>query len=1176
MLKRFPVLLVSAGLAVLPLDLFAKTEAVINLNVKHSVGGKNTFERSRHIKLHSTVYDNDWNGDEDKLKYMMEDLDVYFGRDNGGTVWNFNQAKQDEERPGYAESADIAARGKDNRERAYGVNKATVHQYDERGDLMVGGQPRQHFLGKTSPCCGNGEGWQANGGDAVGEFLGQYVNEFFRADGLTGVDGHPSPKYLEILNEPLYQVTDAPHELGLEEPIDPIKVFEFHNDAAEGVRKFNTDVKIGGFTVAFPIFEERNFARWEERMKLFIDTSGEYMDVYSTHFYDLEDDNRFKGSRIEATLDMIDHYSMVKLGHTKEHLISEYGGRNRPMEKAPWTPLRDWWFLKTASPMLLQFLDRPDSVETSIPFVPIKALWGTVDDIPYNWRLLRQAKEGAGEEGENWVFTEMVKFYELWSDVNGTRVDSLSTNADILVDSYVDEDKVYVIISNLTELSEKVLLHKFGANEAQIQSVKIKHLYLDGDKPKLEVINADVDVDNFDLAPEATIIVEYTYTADIKIDGLSEEKKYFATEYFKEITQDVVNNFEINEVVTNTFGEAILRIAVGRDLGASLNPSVTFNGQLLTATASISGDEQGGRSRFFGLLEIPVPYDLVKANNKIDISFIDAGGHIASVNMKVFNFDSDIRPDGGAVSGMFISSPVAILSVGETLQLSASVTPFFATDKTFSLQSSKPSVASVDSTGLVAGLSAGEVTITGTSNDGEFTAQTTITVEEPVAASFTFNDRNIYTSTAYKVGGVMSVTTNFEAGTGSEVNNAFGGIEYFLRHIKVVNGNWTVVKDIKEYDASAIGKQRGTSVANIPLTGVTATADLPSDEFYFLFVRFQNSENVVKNINVFPINVEENEVIIEPGLQLDNDSKYQSTTYTTDSTLDVIANFEAGDEQTVTNELGGVRFFLREMDLSFSQSFGDVIVSDASVVGEQTGTANVSIPLAGLTPTVDLPEGHFYFLFAQFKSSDGTTYNIPGVAPINIEQGLVLSSFGLDDVNKYRTTEYEVGSSMDVTVNYEMGTGNTVGTKFNGIRYFLRHIKAGWAGIVKDIVIEDSSVIGNQSGVSNVSIPLTDATPTADLPAGDFYFLYVLVQSSDGTELDIPVANINLVKPASVAGDWDGDGDVDSLDIRGLMTAVLGRQTIDMVFDVNNDGIVNMLDVRGLASLCTRTRCAVN
>lgn len=450
MLKLVPWLLLGAGAIATPTYLSATTEVVVNLNVKHSVNGKDTFERRNHIKLHSTLLENDWNGEEDKLKYMMEDLDVYFGRDNGSSVWNFNQANQDANNPGFADPAHIAQRGMTARENVWGVTKSSVHQYDGRGDLMVGGQPRPHFLGNTSPCCGN-EGWQTDSSEAVGDFLGQFLNEFYRKPGQAVTDGPLAPTHFEVLNEPLYQVTDAPHELGLSSPVPPIEVFDFHNQVAEAIRQHNTDVKIGGFTVAFPIFEERNFDRWEERMKLFIDNSGEYMDFYSTHFYDLEDNNRFKGSRIEATLDMMDNYSLITLGEKKEHVISEYGGRNRPMERQLWSPLRDWSFLKTASPMLIQFLDRPDSISTSIPFIPIKALWGTsAEGVPYTWRLLRQRKEAPGETGDDWVFTEMVKFYELWSDVKGTRVDSFSTNTDILIDSYVSQDKAYVVISNLT------------------------------------------------------------------------------------------------------------------------------------------------------------------------------------------------------------------------------------------------------------------------------------------------------------------------------------------------------------------------------------------------------------------------------------------------------------------------------------------------------------------------------------------------------------------------------------------------------------------------------------------------------------------------------------------------------------------------------------------------------
>ena len=45
------------------------------------------------------------------------------------------------------------------------------------------------------------------------------------------------------------------------------------------------------------------------------------------------------------------------------------------------------------------------------------------------------------------------------------------------------------------------------------------------------------------------------------------------------------------------------------------------------------------------MLEVKVPYDLIQANNTVDITFPDNGGHISSLAMQVFNFSDDIRGD---------------------------------------------------------------------------------------------------------------------------------------------------------------------------------------------------------------------------------------------------------------------------------------------------------------------------------------------------------------------------------------------------------------------------------------------------------------------------------------------------------------------------------------------------
>ncbi len=60
----------------------------------------------------------------------------------------------------------------------------------------------------------------------------------------------------------------------------------------------------------------------------------------------------------------------------------------------------------------------------------------------------------------------------------------------------------------------------------------------------------------------------------------------------------------------------------------------------------------------------------------------------------------------------------------------------------------------------------------------------------------------------------------------------------------------------------------------------------------------------------------------------------------------------------------------------------------------------------------------------------------------------------------------------------------------------------------------------------------------------------------------------------ALIGDWDGDNDVDYLDSRALLNAILRRQPIDDSFDINGDGKINTRDVAALGKLCTRRACA--
>ena len=80
------------------------------------------------------------------------------------------------------------------------------------------------------------------------------------------------------------------------------------------------------------------------------------------------------------------------------------------------------------------------------------------------------------------------------------------------------------------------------------------------------------------------------------------------------------------------------------------------------------------------------------------------------------------------VTGIDITDATASITVHETKQLTATVSPSNATDKSVTWSSSNTSVVTVSNTGLITGKAEGFATITVTTNDGGFTDTCTVTV----------------------------------------------------------------------------------------------------------------------------------------------------------------------------------------------------------------------------------------------------------------------------------------------------------------------------------------------------------------------------------------------------------------------------------------------------------------
>ncbi len=613
----------------------------VNIDLKRSLGGVEEFERDKYITIHADVSEREWDGDNevaDLRDHFLNGYDVYMGRNTGGIQWYMNNlTPEDENRSGYADTISIAQNGT-NIKTNYSSN-ANWHAYENRNAQILCAQLHPFYPdGQETQ-----KGWAFSTADtndepfgtASGEYMAHFIKETYGTGGNTG---QPRPNLIEVVNEPLWHLVDYGDE-------EPEKIFRFHNAVADQIKKHNDNIDVGGFCTAFPDLEKNNFTQWEERWKLFMDVAGEKMDFWTIHLYDFPSINNGKqlyrkGAQMEGTFDMMEQYSFMKFGKVKPFMISEYGAQMHDYMNQ-WSPYRDWLHVKSCNAMVMQFMERTNIINKTINFLPVKAEWGYSEGKTYNHRLMRKANEPDSYTGK-WVYSDMVQFYQLWSDVKGIRVDSKASDVDVMVDAYVNGDKLYLIITNLLFEDIEIQTNRLGVAEDYSQ-LRVKHLFLNGNEPELTENTYGDHPKSFKLGAEGSMILEYTYPNNIELGEQAQEQKYYAEEYYKAIKANTAEVFHINSVELGTYGEATLRIGIGRNHGKNLKPEVTINGTALSVPSNYRGDDQKDRPTFFGVLEIPVPYDLLDEDNTIEVTFNDDGGHISSLTMRAIIFSREVK-----------------------------------------------------------------------------------------------------------------------------------------------------------------------------------------------------------------------------------------------------------------------------------------------------------------------------------------------------------------------------------------------------------------------------------------------------------------------------------------------------------------------------------------------------
>ena len=189
--------------------------------------------------------------------------------------------------------------------------------------------------------------------------------------------------------------------------------------------------------------------------------------------------------------------------------------------------------------------------------------------------------------------------------------------------------------------------------------------------------------------------------------------------------------------------------------------------------------QSSGSFRFWNASASDPKTAYIDVNMKAGVNYIRISPYNNQTGKYTIKWQAAPKP----VTGVFVTSTVSSVEIGNTLQLTATILPSDATDKRLSWTSDNQSVAIVNENGLVTGLSEGTATIKASAIDG----------------SNNFGTIQIKVTAPPRVNTDSTTSNTNENGVGSGNNNG-----------TAVETPSTVVKQINDLSVKASGKKKLT------------------------------------------------------------------------------------------------------------------------------------------------------------------------------------------------------------------------------------------------------------------------------------------------------------------------------------------------------------------------------
>ena len=389
---------------------------------------------------------------------------------------------------------------------------------------------------------------------------------------------------------------------------------DFHNRVADAVHAKAPGIKVGGPSSAWMQLHVKDFGLYRNQARFMDETKGR-VDFYSHHFYENfgslgaweRRENVYTGyllGRLEATLDMLVAH-MHETDNVKPILITECGSLQ------PGLAPSDYWLrLRSFSAYTHKFLQRPDTIDLSVPFAFMNVPWN-----PRSGNAAFIPKDGKPNHAalKDCRTTPVKYFFEFWRDFDGRRI-PVQLNQPWLDATAVHQgNRLQVALTNMS--GSRLAVDLQGLDGIGVESIFQRRLFYEDGEVKYEEHYPLQSAASISVDVEETTLVTFQLNQPLKIQAMIRRDKWFAPGTAMHTKDVSKSGFEIQVDETENIESAELVVGVYRQGGLGGKLTGEFNGKPFKVNADWAQDSK----ELFTPIRIPLPVKHLQKRNRLKI-----------------------------------------------------------------------------------------------------------------------------------------------------------------------------------------------------------------------------------------------------------------------------------------------------------------------------------------------------------------------------------------------------------------------------------------------------------------------------------------------------------------------------------------------------------------------------